>query len=506
MSERKKRLAALLLAAAVCVSGVPAGSVTAYAEGETADQGVEMYGENREADADGFELLEELGRCTLVKYTGNARKVVVPDGVTRILQNAFNGSNVTSITIPASVKEIHQYEGTPGDFRGAYELEEIIVDSQNPYLASEDGILYNKDKTRLYYYPFKKSGVLNIGADVEYISAYDISGCIGLTSVKVDAANPNFVFEDGVLRNKNNGSLIAVVPQPQGSINIPTTVTQIAEGALSNCDELISVNIPEGVTSIKCAAFQSCLKLTSVFIPESVKHIDSFVFVGSVHLTIYGKAGSYAETYAKDYEIPFSTGKPQQPEKPVTKTAQTLKVTKTYSKAYGSKPFKLNVKLQKGNGKLSYSGYDKKVVSVSKNGTVTIKGTGATKIKVTAAETAQYKKATAEILVKASPAKESLKSVQTLKGKKLKVSWKKDTRATGYQICYSTDKKFKNAKTTKNVTVKNNKTTTAVLKNLTKGKKYYVKIRAYKTANINKKTQKIYGAWSKEKLSGKIKK
>lgn len=74
--------------------------------------------------------------------------------------------------------------------------------------------------------------------------------------------------------------------------------------------------------------------------------------------------------------------------------------------------------------------------------------------------------------------------------KKIKVSWKKISGVSGYQIQYSTSKKFKKSKT---VSVKKAKTVkTTIKKGLKKGKKYYVRVRAYKTVNGKKKT----GNWS----------
>ena len=78
------------------------------------------------------------------------------------------------------------------------------------------------------------------------------------------------------------------------------------------------------------------------------------------------------------------------------------------------------------------------------------------------------------------------------------------TQVTGYQIQYSTSKAF-TKKTTKTLTVKKNKTTAATLKKLKGGKKYYVKIRTYKTVKRNGKMVKIYSDWSKVK-SVKVKK
>lgn len=79
--------------------------------------------------------------------------------------------------------------------------------------------------------------------------------------------------------------------------------------------------------------------------------------------------------------------------------------------------------------------------------------------------------------------------------KKFTVKWKKlTTQTTGYQIQYSTSSKF-TAKTTKTVTVSKNKTTSKAVNKLKAKKKYYVRVRTYKTVN----GKKIYSSWSKAK-------
>ena len=81
--------------------------------------------------------------------------------------------------------------------------------------------------------------------------------------------------------------------------------------------------------------------------------------------------------------------------------------------------------------------------------------------------------------------------------KKFTVKWKKQkTQTTGYQIQYSTSSKFKNAKT---VTVSKNKTTGKTVSKLKAKKKYYVRVRTYKTVKAGGKSTKIYSSWSKAK-------
>lgn len=81
------------------------------------------------------------------------------------------------------------------------------------------------------------------------------------------------------------------------------------------------------------------------------------------------------------------------------------------------------------------------------------------------------------------------------KGKKsFKAVWKKVSGASGYQIQYSTDKKFK--KNLKTVTVKKSKTTSTTVKKLKSNKKYYVRVRTYKNVKKGNKTVKVYSKWS----------
>ena len=90
-------------------------------------------------------------------------------------------------------------------------------------------------------------------------------------------------------------------------------------------------------------------------------------------------------------------------------------------------------------------------------------------------------------------------SISSLKAgsKKFTVKWKKQaTQTTGYQVQYSASSKFSKAKT---VTVGKNKTVSKKISKLSGKKKYYVRVRTYKTVKINGKSIRIYSGWSKAK-------
>ena len=89
--------------------------------------------------------------------------------------------------------------------------------------------------------------------------------------------------------------------------------------------------------------------------------------------------------------------------------------------------------------------------------------------------------------------KTKISKLSNVKGKKAQVTYNKVSNAKGYEIQYSTDKKFK-----KGVKVKkaNAKTTKVTLTKLTKGKKYYVRVRAYR---VDEDDNRVNGSWSEAK-------
>ena len=152
--------------------------------------------------------------------------IIIPNSVTSIGIYAFsNCSDLTSITIPDSITSIGR-----STFKGCRSLTEINVSANNKYYCSQDGILFNKDKTVLICYPADMSGTSYIIPDrVTSIEHSAFFGCDGLTS-----------------------------------ITIHDSVTSIGDSVFENCSSLTNVFIPDSVTSIGDSAFFSCGSLTSI--------------------------------------------------------------------------------------------------------------------------------------------------------------------------------------------------------------------------------------------------
>lgn len=174
----------------------------------------------------------------------------------------------------------------------------------------------------------------------------------------------------------------------------------------------------------------------------------------------------------------------------VSSKSRTISGTASYQKAYGSKAFSLNAKTT-GSGVLTYKSSNPKVASVNSVGKVTIKGIGKATIKVTIPKSGIFQSASKNISITVVPKRTSIKSAKNVKGKKIKITWKKDSKVTGYKIQIAANKKFKGAKTS---TVKKS-TVSKTISKRKKGKTYYIRICSYKKTG----GKTLYGSYSKVK-------
>ena len=206
---------------------------------------------------------EAFDRCT------GLTSITIPDSVTSI-GSAFGGcAGLTSITIPDSVTSIGY-----AAFRGCTRLASVNVASGNNYYSSNNGVLFDKKKTKLIRYPEGKSQTsYAIPNSVTSIGDEAFWRCDGLTSITI----PNSVTSIGRDAFYHCIGLT--------SITIPNSVTSIGESAFESCTCLTSIIIPNSVTSIGMAAFRKCLSLTSITVPDSVTSIGYGAFAYCTGLT-----------------------------------------------------------------------------------------------------------------------------------------------------------------------------------------------------------------------------
>lgn len=392
------------------------------------------------------------------------------------------------------------------------------MDGNWEYLANEDGTITTTD------YLGKQVQVsvpLQIdGKTVRAIGERTFEGCKDMTGIVIPNGIKeigNFAFNDCIsLADVSLPDTITEIADflfddciSLTDIIIPGNVTKIGVCAFYGCSSLQSVVLPDGVTSIGNRAFSRCKELQDVTIPASVVSIGELAFEGNLgSVVIYTTSGSYAEKYAKDKNITVQII--EEPIKPTPTPTPTptpdinnpigqqpvnqpqVIQAKSYTKTYGSKDFSLNAATS-GNGKLTYSVANKKVVTVNSSGKVTIKGYGKTTVTIKAAKTAQYQSATKKVSITVIPKTPSLISVTSPVKRQLSCAWSKGKSVTGYQVHISLDKKFKNNTIAREASGQKNSVKTPPL--LKSKKVYYVRVRAYKKVG----KIKYYSKWSKVK-------
>ena len=226
------------------------------------------------------------------RYCNNLTSVTIPNSVTSIGSYAFSGcNNLTSITIPNSVTSIGSYA-----FSGCDNLTSITI----PNSVTSIGSYAFSD-----CYNLTSITIPNSVTSIDYDAFYR---CTNLTSITVDIENKSYSSENGILFNKDKTEIIRYSPgKNDSSYTIPNSVTNIGSYAFSDCYNLTSVTIPNSVTSIGGYAFSGCDNLTSITIPNSVTSIGIYAFRNCDNLTIYCKSNSTALEYAVDKEITYQT-------------------------------------------------------------------------------------------------------------------------------------------------------------------------------------------------------
>jgi hypothetical protein len=141
--------------------------------------------------------------------------ITIPNRIYTIGRLTFSDcTSLTSITIPDSVDDIDDEA-----FTGCSSLASITVSSGNSSYASEGGIVYNKEKTFICIIPKGLTGNVTIPNSVINISR-SFRQCAKLTSITVDPGNPAYASEGGIVYNKEKTKIIAV-PVGITAVTIP---------------------------------------------------------------------------------------------------------------------------------------------------------------------------------------------------------------------------------------------------------------------------------------------
>lgn len=399
---------------------------------------------------------------TITKYIGTGEVVVVPStigGVTvkTIGADCFaSNENIISVEIPQGVSAIEDEA-----FINCPNLQTVIIPKGVVSLG------------QLAFFMCEKLENVTMGSGITTIGTNTFYGCVNLQSIQ-----------------------------------LPDTVTKIEGYAFMGCSSLESLALPISTSSIGTGAFQDCSGLKEITIPSAVTTIEEEAFDRETDMKIICEEGSKAYEYAHAYGITNNvdeagTAAPiavptkaatTAPTKAAATTAPTTGVQKqtTYSISYvlnGGKISGTSVKSYDGTANISLPSATRKGYTFA--GWYT---ESSYKTKVTALKkgTTGNKTLYAKWTKVTKPSKPTISALKNTKSKQMSVKLKKKVSgAKGYEMVYATNKKFTKSKKTVRFTA-----ITKTVKNLKKGKTYYVKVRAYKLDSTN---SRVYGSYSSVK-------
>mgnify|MGYP004462680603 CR=1 FL=1 len=224
------------------------------------------------------------------------KSIKLPKTLTVIYEGGFGGcETLTEAVIPGNVKKIGYMA-----FANCNNLQRLILDEGIQEIEANAFQSCNIKQVKI------PKSVISIG-DCLFANCYKLS---------------HVMIEDGV---KQLGASMFMSTALQ-SVTIPGSVEKVSYGLFCGLENLKNVVLKDGVKCIDEAAFWDCPKLTLVEIPASVTEIkDINLFPGSPLASIAGINGSYAETYAKEHNIPFiAKGEAEARKTTITKIVNTV--------------------------------------------------------------------------------------------------------------------------------------------------------------------------------------
>ena len=210
-------------------------------------------------------------RCPLTSVTFEASDEPLTIGESAFYVNSYvEGELMTSITLPRRLTSFTDADGNviPPLANGGnvfnYEFASITVEEGNAFYSTVNGILYNADKTALLFCPPAREDAVIIPASVKKIEEKAFKYCQYLASVTF---TPDSACEE-------IGASAFEQCYALETITLPSSVKTLGDNAFKNCSALTTLVIPDSVTAIGASAFMSCGNLRSLTLPSSMTVFD----------------------------------------------------------------------------------------------------------------------------------------------------------------------------------------------------------------------------------------
>ena len=270
-------------------------------------------------------VLFNKGKTILIHYPENKEETqyIIPKTVTEISGAFRSCQNLKEVTISENVEKISN-----SAFYVCVALECITVHADNPNYCSEDGVLFNKEKTQLIRYPIQKQGEQYIvpdsvqtikwyafshNAHLKYIEVSEnvttleklaFARCENLSQIKfpasltdigennfwysynlsnidIDVNNQNYCSVDGVVFDK---AMTTLIQYPAGkssqSYIIPDGVQKIEQGAFRSAHKLKTISTPKSVIEIESGSFFDCSQLSEVIYSGNSQMWEELLLTG----------------------------------------------------------------------------------------------------------------------------------------------------------------------------------------------------------------------------------
>lgn len=252
----------------------------------------------------------------------------IASNITTIDANTFDGCiNLTSITIPDNVSSIgasafrgcdrltiYCYaDNKPNGWASSWNADRPVYWGSIGGYVEQNGITYivSKDESVSMVVPATISGNVIIPSEIDlkdkqyFITSIDkdiFADCVNLTSVEIPSSvtnvavdafnscsklesvkvdnNTNYSSQDGILYNKSKTAFVCIPKAIKGAVSIPNGITTISSSLFQGRNKITSVELSNSVKSIENNAFYNCSGLTNIKIPSGIMSISENAFYG----------------------------------------------------------------------------------------------------------------------------------------------------------------------------------------------------------------------------------